>query len=72
MILTVRDILCVMCQYSNGIVDMGYAGAGVYCSLLKRYTGLRVDCANFKSRPAECSGDCEHCESRTEWQEWAE
>lgn len=82
MTVTVDEILCLNCTYCTELVVLGgYVCAD--CSAIDYCTRLRGACDRYKSKSHDCkkyspinrgwcTGDCERCESRTEWKEWAE
>ena len=82
MTVTVDEILCLNCTYCTELVVLdGYVCAD--CSAIDYRIRLRAACGSYKSKshdckkcspinPGWCTGDCKLCESRTEWQEWAE
>lgn len=82
MTVTVDEILCLNCTYCTELVVLGgYVSAD--CSAVDYIIRLRGVCEYYKPKAHDCkkcssinrewcTGDCEHCKSRTEWQEWAE
>ena len=74
--------ICEDCIHRKGwfiaLPKSGEGGfTGVMCeppAYTMRYISVPDICISFKPIASEdnCNGDCEHCESHTEWQEWAE
>ena len=74
--------ICQDCSHRKGYFithpKSGEAGiVGVVCerpAYTVRYIPLQDHCVSFEPIASKdnCNGDCEHCESRTEWKEWAE
>ena len=76
----IKRILCLHCERNMGLYEEWRGeeacAALVKCGRDEWYRHLRTKCPRYKAdclkQPEPCNGDCEHCKSRTEWQEWAE
>lgn len=76
-----KRILCLHCEHLSSLdefsVDDNESRLVVKCSPREGelcFTPLRSKCKEYKadcqSQPEPCNGDCEKCQTRTEWQEW--
>lgn len=75
------NILCISCKHFRGIYKPYHMsdewGVHVVCDDVVRLGAITRDsimlnCFSFEPIVSEdnCNGDCEHCESHTEWKEW--